>query len=81
MVLDELITRGADPVAARKLLRRLGREVSADYVMRIGGAPVSRDGFVRVPGQGPILTWRALSDPAMPSLTDWDVTLGDVELF
>ena len=39
------------------------------------------NGFVRLPGQGPILTWRGVCDAHMPALADWDLTMGDVELF
>ena len=34
-----------------------------------------------VPGQGPILTWRALAQTTRPPLGDWDLALGDIELF
>jgi hypothetical protein len=40
-----------------------------------------RAGFVPLPRQGPILTWRPLADPAAPPrLRDLDLSLGDVEL-
>ena len=34
-----------------------------------------------LPGQGPMLTWRALRERASLSLHEWDLSLGDVELF
>ena len=42
---------------------------------------MSGTGFVRFPGQGPILTWRAVGQTQMPTLTEWDVSLGDIEVF
>jgi GNAT superfamily N-acetyltransferase len=68
--------------APRALVRRVVRECGADYVIRIGGPAIDRSGFVRVPGQGPVLTWYALAhDPPGGRLSDWALTLGDVELF
>jgi hypothetical protein len=52
----------------------------ADYALRVG-RPNAGGGFVPLPGQGPVLTWRALTDSKMPTLREWDLTLGDVELF
>ena len=68
------------PTAA--LVRSVARQCGADYVIRIGGPTVDRSGFVRVPGQGPVLTWYGLADDAPGArLDDWALTLGDVELF
>lgn len=80
--LCEVLVPGAEARATRSLLRGVARAAGADYVLRVGGAPVDRCGYVRLPGQGPILTWRPLA-PTAPgaSLTDWNLTLGDVELF
>jgi hypothetical protein len=52
----------------------------ADYAIR-SDRYVSGRGFLPLPGQGPLLTWRALTDPAMPPRRVWDLGLGDVELF
>jgi hypothetical protein len=62
-------------------VRAVVSECGADYVVRLGCAPVGRDGFVRAPGQGPLLTWRPLRE-AVPGgrLDDWALGLGDVEL-
>ena len=38
-------------------------------------------GFVALPGQGPILTWRGLTETAAPPLSAFALTLGDIELF
>ena len=64
------------------LLRSVARQCGADYVIRLGGPVVDRWGFVRAPGQGPVLTWHPLA-PGVPGgrLDDWALTLGDIELF
>ena len=81
LVLAELLVPDGEASAARVLVGRLGREVEADYVIRIGGPTIGRDGFVRLPRQGPILTWRDVGQDRMPPLVEWDVTLGDIEVF
>jgi GNAT superfamily N-acetyltransferase len=64
-----------------ELCRRVLATPSADYAIRIG-RPSWADGFLALPGQGPVLTWRALRDTVMPPpLRHWDLSLGDVELF
>jgi hypothetical protein len=79
-VCEVLVPQG-DRGADRALVRAVVRECGADYVVRLGCPPVGRDGFVRAPGQGPILTWRPLRE-AVPGgrLDDWALGLGDVEL-
>jgi GNAT superfamily N-acetyltransferase len=80
--LCEVVSPGGQCDARRALLRLVARECGADYVIRLGAPAVGRDGFVRLPGQGPILTWHALADgPPGGHLDDWALTLGDVELF
>jgi len=67
-----------DRRAAGPMLRRVVRESGADYAIVLGErAP----GFVPVPKQGPRLTWREVTEAAMPALADWSLVLGDVELF
>jgi GNAT superfamily N-acetyltransferase len=80
LVLAELLAPHGEARAVRALVRRLVRKVDADYAIRIGG-PVVGHGFVRFPRQGPILTWRAVGQTQMPTLTEWDVSLGDIEVF
>jgi hypothetical protein len=81
---DVLVPAG-DRAAARALLAAVRRTADADYVLRIGGPVVDRAGFVRLPGQGPALTWRGVAgandDAAMPRLDQWQFQLGDIELF
>lgn len=80
-VCDVLVPAG-DAVAYRALVRAVGRASGADYMIRIGGPLMDRSGFVRLPRQGPILTWRGLA-AGRPgaALEDWRLSLGDVELF
>lgn len=69
---DEDARRGA------VLLRTLRRTCGADHVVAIGAAGL-RNGFLPLPGQGPILVWRPLSQGQQPRR--WALTLGDLELF
>jgi GNAT superfamily N-acetyltransferase len=62
------------------LARKVVQATGADYALRVGG-PVLGAGFVPLPRQGPILTWRTLADAPPPALSDWQLTMGDVELF
>jgi hypothetical protein len=53
----------------------------ADQVVQITDRPYRRGGFFPLPGGGPVLTWRALTESDAPSLEAWDLTMGDIELF
>jgi GNAT superfamily N-acetyltransferase len=80
--LCEVVSPSGQRDARRALVRLVAHECGADYVIRLGAPVVGRDGFVRLPGQGPILTWHALAgDPPGGHVDDWALTLGDVELF
>ena len=65
----------------RRLVRSAMRAArhDADYMVAIGDRPLAT--FVPVPGAGPTLTWRAVCDRQEPMLTDFEVGLGDIELF
>jgi GNAT superfamily N-acetyltransferase len=80
--LCELLVPDGDVAAARTLQRSVARASKADYVIRLGASSV-RTGYVTVPGQGPVLTWRAVGDDEHrpPPLAGWELQLGDVELF
>jgi predicted N-acetyltransferase YhbS len=65
-----------DRRAARVAVRSALRETRADYAIGLGGSRAS--GMVPLPGQGPVLTWRAVSRTSRPPET---LSLGDVELF
>lgn len=79
VVVADVLTPGREPSLVRALLHRVRAEVAGDYLIRLGGSPLPFDGFVRLPRQGPVLTWRAVTDPVMPALRSWALTLGDIE--
>ena len=54
--------------------------VGATHALRLGGMNL-RGGFMPLPGGGPILTWRGVCDVGPPPLPNWDLRLGDLELF
>jgi len=66
--------------ATRRLAVLAAREADADYAIRVGG-PAPTSGWLPLPGGGPILTWRAVTQPGMPPLANWSLELGDIELF
>ena len=76
--LCEVIAPHDDPRARRDLVRAVRRGVDADYVLRLG---TERDGLLPLPGQGPVLTWRAVTETSAPPLDAWALSLGDIELF
>lgn len=83
VALCEVLTRPGDRSASRRLVRASQRAGAGDYMLRAGRAG---RGFVPLPRRGPILTFRGLlPDPATAANRDapheWDLTLGDIELF
>jgi GNAT superfamily N-acetyltransferase len=78
-VICDLLVPGEDRMLGAELCRRVLEVAGADYALCLG-RPRAR-GFLPLPGQGPMLTWRALREMASPSLHEWDLSLGDVELF
>jgi GNAT superfamily N-acetyltransferase len=70
-----------DDATRGKLLTRIARVSGADQVVQITDRPYRRGGFFPLPGGGPVLTWRALTESDAPSLEAWDLTMGDIELF
>ena len=80
---DLLVPSGPDaPDAARALERAVVHGSGADYVIRLDRHAVARTGFVRLPGQGPMLVWRGLAPTeTKPALDAWELDLGDIELF
>jgi GNAT superfamily N-acetyltransferase len=77
--LSAVIARGGDRGIEGRLTRSVARAADADYVIRLGGRVGAPGGMVRLPGQGPLLTWRALRASTPPA--SWDLSLGDIELF
>jgi hypothetical protein len=55
-------------------------EAGLDHVLRCGPSAFGQ-GFLRLPGGGPVLTYRALRLCAMPPLPNWQLQMGDIELF
>jgi GNAT superfamily N-acetyltransferase len=77
---DVLVPEGRRRDAAA-LLRAVPRASAADYAVVLGGAARPGAGYLPLPGQGPVLTWRAVTDTVCPPLDAWRLTLGDIELF
>jgi GNAT superfamily N-acetyltransferase len=77
---DEILVPGAEPAAVRRLLRTAVRQAGADYALVLSPARPSRS-WLRLSGQGPILTTRPLDGTAPLALDAWHLSLGDVELF
>lgn len=78
-VIGHVVAR--DRQAEARLLRQVARACRADQVLQITARPHLRAGFLPLPGGGPILTWRELTQRDMPTLDAWDLTMGDIELF
>ncbi len=78
-VVAQLLLPGRDRGSERRLIRRVVRAVraDADYLLAIGRPP----GFVPLPSLGPVVTTRPVSSPAPQSIAEFDLGLGDVELF
>ena len=78
-VLCELLAPRPDRGPA--LLRDVADSTAADYVIT-AGTTVAGGHLVRLPRQGPILTWRRVQPEAVQApLPDWALTMGDIELF
>lgn len=76
----EQITPSGDDRTAPRLVRRLLRDTGADHAVQIGRARPAT-GLLPVPGQGPTLVWRDVTETTMPSADRWALALGDIELF
>jgi predicted N-acetyltransferase YhbS len=75
-----LLTGRQDDRVARALVRQARREGAGDYEIHSASA-AERAGGIPAPRQGPLLAWRALQQQDRPPLRDWQLSLGDVELF
>ena len=78
-VCEQIVPAGDDRTAPR-LVRRLLRASGADHAVQIGRARPST-GLLPVPGQGPTLVWRDVTETTMPPADHWALALGDIELF
>ena len=72
-----------DRWGAHVLLDRVRRATRADYLIRVGHGWLGPGWGVELPGLGPTLTWRGVGEGGCPppALRDWDLSLGDIELF
>lgn len=80
-VLGDVLVPDDDPAARRALVRRTARSVDAAGLAALGPGPRLRDGFLPVAGRGPLLVARALTTAPPPTLDEWDVGYGELELF
>jgi GNAT superfamily N-acetyltransferase len=80
-VVDDVVVPGGSAEVERRLVRELADQAGADYLIRLDRRRYPPGRFVPLPQQGPIMTWRAVRQTEMPSLDQWDVRLGDIELF
>lgn len=69
-----------DRQAADRLAGQAAKQAGAAYAIRLG-QPRPSAAFAPLPGGGPVLTWRAVNDLGEPPLSNWALTLGDIELF
>jgi GNAT superfamily N-acetyltransferase len=69
-----------DAHTRRGLLRQVASDSRADHVLLLTSKPYRRAGFMALPGGGPLMTWRAVTERHMPTLAEWDLSMGDVEL-
>ncbi len=79
LVLTSMLVPEEDGRQDSSLVGRLLAETGADYALRTGASDVAH-GFLPLP-RGPVLTVRDLADRAPSRPGDWDLQLGDVELF
>lgn len=80
LVIDETL---GDAGAALRLGRQTAAAVGAGHGLVLGPVAAGgwRHGVIPIPGSGPMLTWRALRSEGLPPLPNWDLSLGDIELF
>lgn len=77
VVCDRLVPRGElRTMPWSEVVRTTG----CDYLLALGSVPL-REGFLPVPRNGPILTWKPLVRSGVPSVRGLSLSLGDVELF
>lgn len=80
-VADVLVPAGSER-STPALLRDVRRVTGADYLIATSQGPTGRRGLVPLPRQGPLLTHRTVaSNDAPPPLSEWRLSLGDLELF
>jgi GNAT superfamily N-acetyltransferase len=80
-VVADVVVPGGSAAIEQRLVQDLARRSGADYLIRLDRRRFPPGRFVPLPRQGPIMTWRAVNETEMPPLDQWDVRLGDIELF
>lgn len=76
----DVMTPATTPHVEHELMKKISTLTNADYLLRIDHRRWMR-GFVPVPNNGPILTFRSIDGRKIPTLNDLSLTMGDVELF
>lgn len=65
----------------RRLVGRVLAATGADYAVGLAGPALRGAWMLPAPGQGPVLTWRAVCEEHPRPIEDWHLVVGDVELF
>jgi hypothetical protein len=76
-----VVAPAADRRTIARLLSRVASRSGADYAVRLGAPSPPAGGFLPLPGQGPLVTWRALAQPQPVPFAQWSLGVGDIELF
>jgi GNAT superfamily N-acetyltransferase len=76
----DVMASATTPHVEHQLMRKIAQLTNADYLLRIDHRRWTR-GFLPVPNNGPILTFRSIDGRKIPTLNDLSLTMGDVELF
>lgn len=77
VVCDRLVPTGS---GRRIPWSAIARDTGCDYFLALGSGPWD-EGFVPVPRNGPILTWKPIVRTGVPAVRGLSLSLGDVELF
>jgi GNAT superfamily N-acetyltransferase len=76
----DVMTPATAPHVEHQLMKKIAALTNADYLLRIDHRRWMR-GFLPVPRNGPVLTFRSIDGRKVPTLADLSLTMGDVELF
>lgn len=80
-VLCDVVVPDGDDRRAKALIHRVRRSAECDYVVRLDPRLLAPGPFIRVPKAGPVFACRPLDGTPAPPLGQWQLTMGDVELF
>lgn len=86
-VLVEMALAEPDASLGRRLIEKVAQQACSDYLIChfADGAfeqrMVSATGFWRIPGRTMTVVARGLGDEGLPARLQWDLTLGDLEVF